>query len=432
MTVGPTMIPALEVRAWGHTVGAITLDNTGIVEFEYAEDWVTRRIDLAPRHLPVTTGRQPTFRFPDLPRATFRGLPGMLSDSLPDNFGNSVINAWLESHNIDKNSFTVLDRLAYIGERGFGALTYHPATPIDTDTTSSVLDIAALVTAARSAIKGTVDNTETLSHLIRVGSSAGGARAKAIINYNTETGELTEGHLEPEPGFEPWLMKLDGVNPNASVLGHTEPYTRIEYAYHLMAMDAGIIMNPCELIDEGPRAHFITKRFDRTRTNDRVHMQTLCALDHLDFRQPAAHSYEQLLRLTSDLNPDPYQRGEAYRRLVFNVLAVNRDDHTKNTSFLYTPDDGWHLSPAYDVTYAHNPDGLWTATHQMTINKKTATITRDDLHYVGDKYGIPGYRDIIKTVTAAVADWETYAQQAGVPESVTKRIRDDLNTVRLS
>lgn len=422
-------VEVLEVVAWGETVGAVTLDPTsGAYAFEYTASWIDRGVELAPLHMPA---RPEVFVFPALNPATYYRLPPMLADALPDRFGNAVIDAWMAQRGIPADAITPLDRLAYTADRAMGALEFRPpAGGLVTDTTAIAL--ADLVTAARRALSGELtddpDAEAALEQLIAVGTSAGGARAKAVIAYNPDTHQIRSGQLDAPDGFEHWLVKLDGVGADPTRetrLGEGSSYAIVEYAYHLMARAAGLDMTECRLLPEGPRTHFMTRRFDRTPNGERLHMLSLCGLAHLDFNYAGAHSYEQYLSVIDQLGLGAETREQAFRRIVFNVAAVNRDDHTKNLAFLCTPEGRWTLAPAFDVTYAHNPAGAWTARHQMTVAGKGDSITRADLEQVGDRYAVPGYRHVIDEVLAAVDDWTTFAEDAGLDGARTAAIGAD-------
>jgi serine/threonine-protein kinase HipA len=424
-------VDLVEVRAWDRPVGAVALDpNLGCYAFEYFPEWVDTGAQLSPLVVPNQLG---TFVFPQLDRATFHGLPGLLADALPDAFGNAVIDAWLTAQNIDKRRITTLDRLAYAGERALGALTFHP--PVQAlDTPATAIQIADIVTQARDVIAGKIADADSTHHslrqLIQVGSSAGGARAKAVILLNPSTDQVRSGYAQPEPGFEPWIMKLDGVSAAAdgavNSLDAPQQYTRIEYAYYLMARTAGVEMSESRLLLEGPRAHFLTRRFDRDENGVRIHMQSLCAIDHLDFRYKNAHSYAQYFAVIRRLGINGGAIAQAYRRMVFNVAAMNRDDHTKNLSFLLPQDGGWRLSPAFDVTHAFNPSGEWTQHHQMSINGKFDAVTLADLYAVADAQGVPGSRRITDEVVAAVRAWPDFAAEAGVDPRTIQSISDQM------
>ena len=423
-------VDIIEVSCWGRPVGALAYDPTlDFFVFEYWPQWVKSGIELSPLHMRNRTG--PYF-FPNLSRNTFYGLPAMIADSLPDDFGNAVIDAWLSEQGINKNEISSLDRLAYAGNRSLGALTYSPSQP-SFESSETALQIADIVSQARQLLAGEVAATESkraaLTQLIQIGSSAGGARAKAVVEYNPATDQLRSGYGPKEPGFQPWILKLDGVSRAAdgseNSLDAPSQFTRIEYAYYLMAIDAGITMSECRLLNEGPRAHFITRRFDIDDIGNRIHFQSLCAMDHLDFRYSDTHSYSQYFNVISKLGMGPDELAEAFRRMVFNVVAMNRDDHTKNFAFLLPKDGAWSLSPAFDITHAFNPTGRWTQRHQMSVNGKFDAIRSADFEAIGDSYGIPNYKSIISSVLAVVSGWKGYAEKAGVLPATRDQIAKD-------
>jgi serine/threonine-protein kinase HipA len=354
----------------------------------------------------------------------------MIADSLPDDFGNALTTAYLAREGVLPENITPLDRLAYLGNRGMGALEFHPMRgPLTRKSTA--IEMSELVVAARSALTGEiateVGTTKAIAHLIAVGTSAGGARAKAVVALNPATGELRSGQVPTDPGFEPWLLKLDGVNPGLD-LGASGHYGRIEYAYSRMAAAAGITMTECRLLEEEGRAHFMTRRFDRTPRGDKIHVQSLCALAHLDFRQIGAHDYAQLFLQIEQFGLGADARAEAFRRMVFNVAAANCDDHAKSFSFLLPEGDPWQLSPAYDVTHAHAPGSEWTRQHLMAVNGNTVGINRDDVMSVADRFGVPGAAGIVEQVLAAVDEWPNQAADAGVPEEVAHGVAANIGT----
>lgn len=416
-------IQAIEVRIWGKTVGAVALaPNLGYYAFEYDRRFVKSGIELAPLSMPLSEAREP-FVFVDLPELSFKRLPAMLADALPDDFGNALIDAWMAGKGIDKAQVTPLDRLAYMGKRGMGALEFKPAHTTAV-ASATAIKLSRLVESARQAVHGDLGadhlSKAALAQIIQVGTSAGGARAKAAIAWNPTTDEIRSGQFEVEPGFEHWLLKFDGMGADRE-LGGTQDYGRIEYAYYKMACAAGIKMSPCRLLEENGRAHFMTLRFDR-EGNRKHHLQSLCAMAHLDYKQKSSHDYSQFLQTVIRLGLDYASLEEAFRRIVFNVMAVNCDDHTKNISFMLREGKSWELAPAYDVTYAFNPDGEWTWQHLMAVNGKFTAITSADLLAVANRFGVGTAPKVLKQVREAVAAWPEFAKEAGVSSSETKRI----------
>lgn len=427
-------IPVVEVRIWQKTVGAVALDPAlGYYAFEYHPAFVRTGIELAPLTMPLAAASEP-FVFTNLPEATYRRLPGLLADALPDSFGNLLIDAWMAREGVTASQITSLDRLAYMGRRGMGALEFRPARGPKAPkgkTGGSAIEMSALVESARLAVHGQIDTDAhaeaALAQIIQVGTSAGGARAKAVILWNPDTKEIRAGQFTAAAGFEHWLIKFDGVGSDER-LGVSRDYGRIEYAYHLMARAAGVTMADCRLLEENGRAHFMTKRFDRD--GDRKHhLQTLCGLAHLDYQQRATHDVNQLLQAIEQLQLGYPALEEAFRRTAFNVLAANCDDHSKNVSFLLREGGGWELAPAYDITYAYNPKGAWTYQHLMSVNGNFADISRDDLLAVAERAGVGTAPRVLAEVADAVARWPEFARQAGVSAAEVKRVRDHLRNV---
>jgi len=413
-------VDAVEVVAWNRRVGAVALDPTlGSYVFEYYPEWRASGIELSPLHLPNSGS---SYVFPALAADTYFRLPPLLADSLPDDFGNALIDAYLAQQGIRSSEVTALDRLAYLASRAMGALEFKPSRG-PRHRKPSAVELGDLVEGARSLLGGRfADDRETeaaLQSLIHVGTSAGGARAKAVIAWNPETGEIRSGQLPADPGFGYWLVKLDGVGADAE-LGSGGRYGRIEYAYYLMAVAAGIEISDSRLLEENGRAHFMTKRFDRAVNADgttrKVHSLTLCGIAHLDFRLRGTHDYSQFFQVVDALDLDPEARVEGFRRMVFNVLAKNCDDHTKNFSFMLDAEagTGWQLAPAYDLTYAYNPDGEWTYQHLMSVNGNFNRIDRSDLLAVADRFRIPRARSVVAEVAASVDRWAEFAERAGV------------------
>ena len=423
-------VDVVEIRCWGARVGALARDPTsGFYAFEYEPTWVASGVELAPLYMPTTAATAP-FVFPTLPVETYNRLPAMIADALPDDFGNALTTAYLANEGLRPEDITPLDRLAYLASRGIGALEFHPMRGPRTRKATAI-ELSELVVAARSALAGDIGTedgiTDALKHLIAVGTSAGGARAKAVVALNPTTGELRSGQVPADPGFEQWLLKFDGVGADPD-LGATGNFGRIEYAYHRMALAAGIEMTECRLLEEGGRAHFMTRRFDRADDGRKIHTQTLCALNHLDFRQIGAHDYAQLFLLLERLGLEPDTRQEVFRRMTFNVAAAICDDHAKNFSFLLPEAGAWRLSPAYDVTHAHAPSSKWTRQHLMAVNGRANGITRSDVMQVGDRFAVPGASDVIKQVLEVVAEWRSFAEEALLPDAAADQIAADIDT----
>lgn len=416
---------AIGVNIWGRPVGALARDpRVGAYAFEYDRSWIRGGVELAPLHMP-TKGRRRVFTFPFLPES-FKGLPGLLGDSLPDDFGNALVTAWLASSGTPREAITTLDRLAYMGRRGMGALEFEPPLT-HREQSKAPLEMANMVEAARRVLQGDFEGDvhaqAALANIIQVGTSAGGARAKAVIAWNPATQEIRSGQFDVDPGFEHWMLKFDGVGADLE-LGTSRDYGRIEYAYFLMAEAAGIHMSPCRLLKENGRAHFMTKRFDRDG-NAKHHMSSLCAIAHLDYKQRATHAYEQLFQVVAELDIGDTALTETFRRMVFNVMSRNCDDHTKNFAFLLRDGGSWEISPAYDVTHAHNPKGEWTSQHLMSVNGKFDGIEDSDLLSVSDRFSVPRARDVIKDVRHAIGSWSEFAGKAEISPAESDRVASD-------
>jgi len=424
------MITVAKVNIWGTFVGAIAWnDERGYATFEYDKAFLKKEWDISPLIMSVEEAIRGNgiFSFPSISRETFRGLPGLLADSLPDKFGNKIIEAWLAQQGRDAASFNPIERLCYTGKRGMGALEYEPV--ISTfDSTSNPVEIKDLVRLAkevmtdREKLKTNLHqkNENALMEIIKVGTSAGGARAKAIIAFNPKTGEVRSGQIDGLKDFEYCIIKFDGVSDKE--LTTPKGYCKIEYAYYLMAKDCGIIMTESKLINENKRAHFITKRFDRDGAN-KIHMQTFCALAHFDYNEPTSYSYEQVFQTMRQLKLSYAEMEEFYKRMVFNVIARNQDDHTKNISFLMEKDKGWKLAPAYDITYAYDPGNKWLRAHQLSINGKREDISRKDLLQVAKTMNVKKPTEIIEHVLDSVNKWPRLAKKAGVLDEQIKEIK---------
>ena len=425
-----------EVRLWGRTIGAVSLaEGREVAAFQYDPEFARSGIELAPLTMPLSDR---VYEFSDLPRTTFHGLPGLLADSLPDKFGNALINAWLATQGRTPGSFNAVERLCYTGTRGMGALEFAPGLGPKPGQ-SAKLEVAALVRLAGEVLTHRADlqgyfhatgKAQALRDILRVGTSAGGARAKAVIAWNRTTNEVRSGQITAGSGFEYWLLKFDGVAGNKDKeLEDPKGYGAIEYAYYLMARSAGITMSECRLLEENGRRHFMTRRFDRQSVGgEKVHMQSLCALAHFDFNQAGAYAYEQAQLMIRQLRLPMASVEEQFRRMVFNIAARNQDDHVKNIAFLMNQRGEWSLAPAFDVTYAFNPTGSWTVTHQMTLNGKRDGFTREDFVACAKSSLMKRGRaaTIIGEVLAAVARWPEFAAQAQLDDEWREQIQKNL------
>ncbi len=410
-----------KVQLWGRTIGAVSLDEgRDVAAFQYAPAFAGSGIELSPLTMPLRTQQ---YTFPTLSRTTFHGLPGLLADALPDTFGNALIDAWLATQGRTPESFSAVERLCYTGTRGMGALEFAPVLGPKPRTTTKI-EVAALVQLAgevlthRSNLQGyfhAAGKERALRDILQVGTSAGGARAKAVIAWNRKTNEVRSGQMAAGQDFEYWLLKFDGVAGNKDKeLEDPQGYGAIEYAYHLMAQAAGITMSECRLLEEKGRRHFMTKRFDRLAGGEKLHMQSLCALAHFDFNQAGAYAYEQALLTIRQLKLPMAAIEEQFRRMVFNIVARNQDDHVKNIAFLMNQTGAWSLAPAFDVTYSYNLSGAWTATHQMTLNAKRDGFTLEDFKACARAALMKRGRaeTIMEEVLAAVKRWPEFAEEA--------------------
>lgn len=422
-----------EVRLWGRTIGAVSLDDgETYASFQYDAAFARSGIEISPLTLPLGDR---VHTFPDLAPGSFHGLPGLLADSLPDKFGNALIDAWLATQGRTPASFNAVERLCYTGTRGMGALEFAPASG-PRPTQARTVEIDALVRLASEVLRrrsdlhrslAVGDPDHALRDILRVGTSAGGARAKAVIAWNPATQEVRSGQIAAGSGFEHWLLKFDGVAANKDrELDDPQGFGAIEFAYFLMARAAGIRMNECRLLEENGRRHFMTRRFDRTANGGKLHMQSLGALAHYDFNQAGAHGYEQALLVIRRLGLGMDAIEEQFRRMVFNLVARNQDDHVKNIAFLMDRNGHWSLSPAFDVAYSYNPAGEWTARHQMTVNGKRDGFTRDDLRACARSAAMKRGRaeSVLDEVCAAVQRWPEFAATARIPD----RWRDSIQS----
>jgi serine/threonine-protein kinase HipA len=419
------------VNLWGRTIGAVSLDDeAATATFEYDSAFTGSGIEVAPLMMPLSSR---LYSFPSLNPETFHGLPGLLADSLPDRFGSALIDAWLARSGRMPESFNAVERLCYTGSRGMGALEYAPAIRLDAPGSSRIevgklVELASEVLTHRDNLQGwfLVDVKQTaLRDILRVGTSAGGARAKAVIAWNPKTNEVRSGQVKAGSGFEYWLMKFDGVSGNKDK-EREDPkgYGAIEHAYYRMAIDAGIAMTSCRLFEENGRRHFMTRRFDRLEGGGKLHMQSLCGMAHYDFNQAGAYGYEQALQVIRRLGLPMATIEEQFRRMVFNIVARNQDDHVKNIAFLMDKSGSWSLSPAFDMTYSYQPGGKWTSSHQMTMNGKRSGFTLEDFNACAKSASMKRGRAemIIKEVRSVVAKWRDYADESRVKPAQRDKI----------
>lgn len=435
------MSEAAEVRLWGRPIGAVLLE-TGeeTAVFQYTPEFAASGIEVSPLEMPL---QEEPYSFPALSHETFKGLPGLLADSLPDRYGNALINVWLARHGRTAESANAVERLCYMGARGMGALEFWPArgpdpSPAEDIQIAELVELAGTVLAHREDFETSLGDGEEeagLLEILSVGMSAGGARAKAVIAWNEATNEVRSGQVEAPPGFEQWLLKFDGVGDESREdLGSPEGYGAIEYAYARMASAAGIEMSECRLFMEDGRRHFMTRRFDRPGAGAKLHMQSLGGLRHFDFNQAGAYSYEQAMITLRELGLSMDAVEQQFRRMAFNLVARNQDDHVKNIAYLMDRGGNWRLAPAFDVTYAFNPNRRWTARHQMSVNGRRDDFVPDDLLSCADSVSMrrSRAREIVAEVTAAVAQWPRYAAEAEVPadraEAIAANHRLDLSS----
>ncbi len=429
------MTDLAEVKLWGRTIGAVSLgDNETTAAFEYDPEFAQSGIEVSPISMPLS---KRVYTFPELSPTSFHGLPGLLADSLPDKFGNVLIDAWLASQGRQPDSFNAVERLCYTGNRGMGALEFEPVMGPRAQQTKQIridqlVALASTILADRQQL-GTSFHTKNrqraLGEILHVGTSAGGARAKAVIAWNPVSNEVRSGQVTAGQGFEYWLLKFDGVSGNRDKeLNDPQGYGAIEYAYSQMAQDCGIQMSQCRLLEENGRRHFMTRRFDRQSDGKKLHMQSLAALAHYDFNMAGAYSYEQALLIIRQLGL-PMQAIEAqFRRMAFNIIGRNQDDHVKNIAFLMDKTGQWHLAPAFDITYSYNPSGAWTSNHQMSMNGKRDNFVLDDFKACAQSASMQrGSAEVmVKEVTAIVARWPDYATEAKVSADWISQINETL------
>lgn len=419
------MSKEVDVLLWGRWVGSALLEpGEKTAVFAYTPGFAASGIEVAPLTMPP---REAPYAFPELPYKSFKGLPGLLADSLPDRYGNALVDAWLARQGRTAESVSAIERLCYMGKRGTGALEFAPVEGPQLDAGEQIqigelVELASRILGQRDDFAATLslgNEEQGLLEILSVGMSAGGARAKAVIAWNPETNEVRTGQVDAPPGFEHWLLKFDGVSGNRDKERFDDPegYGATEYAYSLMARTAGIEMSRCRLFEENGRRHFMTRRFDRPTGNTKLHMQSLAALMHFDFNDPRAYSYEQALQTIRLLGLPMDAIEEQFRRMVFNLIARNQDDHVKNIAFLMDQAGNWSLSPAFDMTYSYNADGDWTARHQMSVNGKRDGFETGDLLSCAESASMGGSRAIAiaREVATAVAEWPSFAMQAAIP-----------------
>ncbi len=437
------MVDAAEVWIWGQLVGAVRWDEVNqLASFQFDQKFLSKNIDLSPVKMPIQQGNR-IHRFPELRKAkdeqvaTFKGLPGLLADSLPDRYGNQLIEVWLSQNGRAANSMNPVEQLCFIGARGMGALEFVPSKNKEAKQTFSV-DIKSLVEMAHKMMSNKTDfstnllqdHEEAMREILKIGTSAGGARPKAVIAYNPKTDEVRSGQTTVPSGFEHWLIKLDGVS--SAQFGASHGFGRVEYAYYLMAKDCGIEMMECRLLEENERAHFMTKRFDRDAGNIKHHIQTWCGLQHFDYNNLFGFSYEQLFQTMRLLRLTYPEAEQMFRRMVFNVLATNFDDHTKNFSFRLKQNDRWQLAPAYDVCFAYDPTNVWVNQHTLSINGKHKDISKADLMVLAKANSIKKADRITDEIKAVIDDWMKYAQRANVDDALQQHIQMHLRASTFS
>ncbi|MCX6272718.1 MAG: type II toxin-antitoxin system HipA family toxin [Bacteroidetes bacterium] len=421
------------VKIWNHTVGVIAIDEASETgSFEFEPSFLTKKWDLSPLKMPVSEAKGRIFSFPELKNdQAFKGLPGLIADVLPDRYGNALINAWLARNGRPSGSLNPVEILCFVGKRGMGALEFEPPDPKGVGSATKI-EIADIVQVANDILSGrkdfsanlSVDEEKALLAILKIGTSAGGARAKAVIAYNPDTKEIRSGQADAPKGFKHWIMKFDGVADDQ--FGITSGYGRVEMAYHLMAVDAEIEMTECRLYEENGRAHFMTRRFDRDAEQEKLHFQSFCAMQHFDFNDVTSYSYEQLFETLRMLGLPYPQAEQLFRRMVFNALSRNCDDHTKNFAFIMNKEGDWRLSPAFDVCHSYRPGSVWVGQQSLSINARRKDFTRADFLSVAKKMNIRKADQIITQVNNIVQHWHQYAGEVNVSPELTQAIQNTL------
>jgi serine/threonine-protein kinase HipA len=421
------------VKIWGQQVGAVAWDGqTGLASFEYDTTFKNLNWELSPLKMPINSGRG-VFSFPELKQGkndlydTFKGLPGLLADVLPDRYGNELINLWLAQQGRPLNSMNPVEMLCFIGTRGMGAMEFEPAN-FNVNKSSFSIEMDSLVDIAKKMLSQKVSfqtnlkkyDEQAIMQIITIGTSAGGARPKAVIAYNEKSGEVRSGQTIAPKGFEHWLLKLDGVSDVQ--LGASDGYGRVEMAYYNMAISCGIDMMPSMLFEENGRAHFMTKRFDREQGDIKHHMQTLCAINHFDYNSVTSFSYEQLFQTMRELSLSYADAEQMFRRMVFNVISRNCDDHTKNFAFRLKKEGKWELAPAYDLCHAYRPNHQWVSHHALSINGKRKDINKSDLLVIGNSIHCKRAAEIVDEIESIVMNWDRFASEVGVSKELIEAI----------
>lgn len=425
------MIDTVEVRLWGTRIGILyRQDARRAVSFEYEKNFLKSGIELSPFMMPLS---DKVYYFPELPQESFHGLPGMIADSVPDKFGNAVIRKWLASKSRTADSFSVLEQLCYTGKRGMGALEYVPSigsfSEEDSIDVTEMAEFASQILNDRKQVSSS-EKDMNMARMMEIGTSAGGARAKALIAWNRKTGEIRSGQVDSGRDFDYYLLKFDGVSGNGDhEITDPKQYTLIEFAYYQMAKDLGIKMNECAVYKKNGLNHFITKRFDRV-DGEKLHMQTFAALSHSDFNYPGSTGYEMLADYSRQLGLGQEDIRQIYMRMVFNVMGMNCDDHVKNFSFLMDRTGKWSLAPAYDITYAYSPGNRWLSGHQMTVNGKTFNITEEDMLTCGKTMGLNTVfcKSVLEKTRAVVDNWSDYAMENGISEERMQEVADAMES----
>ncbi len=435
------MVDYAYAHIWGTFAGAVRWDDAQqLASFQFDKNFLNKNWDISPIKMPVGNGDR-IYSFPDLMPSkdmtddVFKGLPGLLADSLPDKYGNQLIEAWLAQNGRPPNSMNPVEKLCFIGSRGMGALEFEPAQ-LKTGKNTFSVEIKSLVDFAKKILSErenfemnvSADDEQSMKDLLRIGTSAGGARPKAVIAFNSKTKEVRSGQTRAPKGFEHWLIKLDGVS--GAQFGVSHGWGRVEYAYYLMAKECDIEITECELLKENDRAHFMTKRFDRQENHIRHHIQTLCAIQHFDYNNIYAYSYEQVFQTMRLLRLKYPEAEQMFRRMVFNVLATNCDDHTKNFSFRLKQGEQWHLAPAYDVCYSYDPQNMWVNRQTLSINGKHKNINKEDMMTIAKTNNIKKGEKIIEEINVVVKSWKEFANRAKVRKELLQTIQNNLHNLK--